>query len=520
MDRVQLVKAADQPNTPAGVSVRLLATDLHLSTEAVALAGILILAVGLRFAFLGRNSFWFDEAVVASVAQAKWQDIFPILRLRDTHPPFFYLMMKGWVGLAGTGEAALRFPSACFSVISVALTYALMRQVSTGWVSLISALLVSTAPFEIWSGQMARMYALLGALAIGATLLLVLGVQRQRWGYWVAYAAAATLMVYTHNLAFFMLVAHGLWVASYERPHLRRWLATAAVVAVLYTLWAPSFWFQATHLQWFLAPFYGDKPPYLKLGDLLGLFAFGGSLFGMPSYFFSNTSLTPLEQLLVLLPFLVILGSGTASLSREGRWLALLGLPLAVTVGVMQLLALGTPAFVARWFSFLGPFYAMLVALGVFALARNFRTHPDRTAAFIVAGLLLFNLAGLERYYFDPALHPYQWRSAVATVAREIKPSDLLLFGDQGNEVAFAYYFKGRAWTMKLTPQPDFEVIRGLGTRYKRIWLIVAPPADYPPLINQTVSALRISFVLADSRAINGVYPWVYRFDAKPSSSR
>jgi hypothetical protein len=364
------------------------------------------------------------------------------------------------------------------------------------------------------------MYAFLGALAVGATLLLVLGVKRQRWGYWVAYAAAATLMVYTHNLAFFVLLAHGLWVASYERRHFGRWLAVSAAAAVLYTPWIPSLWYQATHLHWFLAPFYGDKSPYLKLGDLLGLFAFGGSLFGMPSYFFSNTSLTLLEQFLVLLPFLVILGSGIGSLSRDGRWLALLGLPLAVTVGVMQLLALGTPAFVARWFSFLCPFYAMLLAEGVFALSRNIRAHPDRTAAFVTAGVLLFNLAGLARYYFDPALHPFHWRTAVATVAREIKPSDLLLFGDQGNEVAFAYYFKGRAWTMKLTPQPDFEAIRGLGARYSRVWLIVAPPADHPVLLSQTVSALRTSFVLAaeGSRAVNGVYPWIYRFDAKPSS--
>ncbi len=519
MGRVQLVRAVDQPKTPAGVSFRLFATDLRVSAEVVALAGILIVASGLRFAFLGRNSFWFDEAVVASVAQAKWQDILPILRIRDTHPPLFYLMMKVWVGLAGTGEAALRIPSACFSVASVVLTYALMRQVSTGRVSLLSALLVSTAPFEIWSGQMARMYAFLGALAIGSTLMLVLGVTRHRWGYWVAYAAAATLMVYTHNLAFFVLVAHGLWVTSYERRHLGRWLAASAAVAVLYTPWVPSFWYQATHLHWFLAPFYADKPPYLKLGDLLGLFAFGGSLFGMPSYFFSNTSLTPLEQFLLLLPFLVLLGSGIGSLSRDGRWRALLGLPLAVTVGVMQVLALGTPAFVARWFSFLCPFYAMLVAEGVCALSRNIRAHPDRTAAFLIAGVVLFNLAGLNRYYFDPALHPYQWRTAVATVEREIKPGDLLLFGDQGNEVAFAYYFKGRAWTMKLMPQTDFEAIRGLGARYNRVWLIVAPPADHPALLDQTVSALRTSFVLADRiRAINGVYPWIYRFDAKPSS--
>ncbi len=460
MSRVQLEMPVDQPNLPAEVSVRLFARDLRLSAETAALAGILIVATGLRFALLGRNSFWFDEAVVAFVAKAKWQDIFSILRIRDTHPPLYYLLMKVWVSLAGDGEAALRFPSACFSLASVVLTYALTRQVSPR-VSLTSALLVSTAPFEIWSGQMARMYALLGALALGSTLTLVLAVKRHGWGHWVAYAAATTLMVYTHNLAFFVLLAHGLWVVSYERRYLGRWLAATAAVVALYAPWVPSLWYQATHLSSFVAPFYDDKAPYLKLGDLFGLFAFGGSLFGMPSYFFSNTSLPLLEQFLLLLPFLVILGSGIGSLLRDERRLALLGLPLVIPVGVMQLLALGTPVFVARWFSFLCPFYAMLVAEGVSAVSRNIRAHPHRTAAFVTAGVLLFNLAGLNRYYFDPTLHPYQWRSAAARVEREIKSGDLLLFGDQGNEVAFAYYFKGRAWTMKLMPMPDFTASAG-----------------------------------------------------------
>jgi hypothetical protein len=519
MSRFHLVGSVDQPNTAGGVSFRLFATDLRVSAEAIVLAAILIVGIGLRFAFLGHNSFWFDEAVVDLVAKAKWQDILLILRDRDTHPPLYYLLMKGWVGLVGTGEAALRVPSACFSLASVSLTYALTRQVSPR-VRLTSALLVSTAPIEIWTGQMARMYAFLGALALGSTLILVQGVKHHQWKHWAAYAAVATLMVYTHNLAFFVLLAHGLWVASYERWHLGRWLVAMAAVAVFYTPWVSSLWYQATHLDSFIAPFYGDKPPYLKLSDLFGLFAFGGSLFGMPSYHFSNTALTLLEQLLLLLPFLVILGAAFGSPSRDGRQLALVGLPFAVPVGIMQLLALGTPVFVARWFAFLFPFYAVLVAEGAFALSRHIRGHADRTVAGIIAWLLLFNLAGLDRYFFDPALHPYHWRSAVAGVEREIKPDDLLLFGDQGNEIAFAYYFKGRAWTMRLMPVPDFAAIRRLGTRYRRVWLIVAPPADHPALLDQTVAALRTSFVLADRRRVaSGVYPWIYRFDANSASS-
>jgi hypothetical protein len=378
---------------------------------------------------------------------------------------------------------------------------------------------VSTAPFEIWSGQTARMYALLGELVLGSTLALIRGVERQRWQDWVAYAAAATLMVYTDYLAFFVLVAHGLWVASYERRHLGRWLAALAVMAILFAPWIPSYWDQATARAPILRQLYGDKLTYLKLGDLFGLFAFGGSLFGMPSRFYSYTSLTPLKQVLLLLPFLIILGFGIISLSRDRRRLALLGLPLVVPVGGMQLVSLVTPMFIARWFSFLCPFYAMLVAEGAFALSRTIRARPDRTAALVIAGVLLINLAWLNRYYSEPAFHPFQWRAAAAVVAQEIKPGDLLLFGDEGDEIAFAYYFKGRAWSMRLLPQADFTALRGLGARYHRVWLIIAPLADDDALLNQTLSALRASFVLANRNWTSiSAYPRVYLFEATPSS--
>ena len=53
--------------------------------QGIALAGVLALAAGLRFAALGHNSVWFDEAYVAGLAQAGWQDIVATLRLSE--PP-------------------------------------------------------------------------------------------------------------------------------------------------------------------------------------------------------------------------------------------------------------------------------------------------------------------------------------------------------------------------------------------------------------------------------------------------
>ena len=141
-----------------------------------ALAGIITVTAVLRFSLLGQNSLWFDEAWMAWIGQQRWQDIVPLLRAGDAHPPLSYFLMKAWIGIAGDGEAALRFLSACCGVLSVALTYALARRISTERVSLLSALVIGVSPFAVMAGQEVRMYALLGTLALASTLALVASV--------------------------------------------------------------------------------------------------------------------------------------------------------------------------------------------------------------------------------------------------------------------------------------------------------------------------------------------------------
>lgn len=516
MENAQLAVAIGHETDSVSVEAQPVATESLTGWEKVALGGILIVGAILRFAYLDRNSVWFDEAFVALIIQVKWSLIPSVLRIIDTHPPLYYLLMKAWVSVVGLGDAMLRIPSAFFGLISVVLTYALMRQVSDKRISLISALLVSTAPIELWSGQNARMYAFFDTLILGTTLTLVLSVKRAQGRMWAAYAAIAALMIYTHDLAFLVLLAQGIWVVWYERQHLRPWLIAMAVVAILYAPWVPTLWYQVTHAPaWFLGP-YSDKPAYLKLSDLFGLFAFGGALFGMPTYFFSNTTLSVLEQVLILLPFLLTLGAGVTLASQNRRWIALFGLLLAIPVGVIQLIALKYNAFFARWFAPVCPFYAMLLSEGAFALSRSIRQHSGRIAFAIISVALLYNLAGLDRYYFDPGLHPFQYRSVAARVAKDYQPTDLLLFGDQGNEVSFIYYFKEPAHTMKATYQPNSEALRSLGSRFHRVWFITGPPVNHPELIERALSALSTSLTLVRAETPRA-YPWVYLFEARSS---
>lgn len=501
------------PRGPAPKSRRLWARDLRVGSG-VLFFGILAVAAVLRFVLLGQSSVWRDEAVVVWVAKFRWHDLLPVLRVRDVHPPLYFILMKAWIGKAGAGEAAIRIPSAIFSLLAVVLTYFLARWVAPEPTSLLSAFLVAVAPLQIMTGQDAGPYALLGMLVVGSTFALLWSVV---WGgyRWFVYVGLITLMVYTDYLGFLVLLAQGIWMALYERANLRRWLVSLAFVALLYSLWVPSLYAQLTH-QFTLAhhPLRSMDGDAKRFGGLLGLFAFGGSLFGMPSLFFSDSPRGPVEQFLILLPFLLILWRGIASFDRSN--LALIGCAILVPTVVIFMLPLEKPMPDGRWFAFLFPFYATVLARGIVEVSQAFRERQERVLAVLTAVLLVYSVPVLVRYYFDPDFRPYQYRAAAALVTKWVKPGDVFLYGDDTNAMAFTYYFDRRTPRLQLFPTQDFAGVRQLAGRYPRVWLIVAPPVDDSTL-TRTLSELRGSFRFAGESSFNGtpLYPWVYLFESK-----
>jgi mannosyltransferase len=484
------------------------ATTFHIS-QAIVLGGILAVAAALRFAFLGHNSVWFDEAYVVRISLFPPQAIPALLRTAEFHPPLFYFLMKAWIGVAGFREVAIRIPSACCGVLAVGLTYAVARRVASEPVGLLSALLVGLAPFAVMAGQDAKMYALLGALTLASMLALFESIEHDETGRWGAYVLATTLMVYTHYLGFLVVLAQGVWVAWFERAHLRRWLIAALVIAIFFAPWGPSFWSQITRTP---PAGWGEHVSLLDLSQLLGLYAFGGSLLGMPSFFFKNTSLGPFEQLLLLLPFVAVAWRGSRAFIPEGRrQLAFLGLPLIVPIGVTFAVSLSKPLFEARWFSFLLPFYAMLLARGIIDVAEHFRDHHREVAAGLAAGLLLYSVPVFHRYYFDPHFRPYQWREAATLVRSRASAGDFFVYGDYQNELAFTYYFGATPAEMLLLPKQDISAIRRLAARYPRLWLIVAPPMSEATL-DHTLEGLRGAYTSIGRSGFNGrgVFPVIY----------
>ena len=135
----------------------------------------------LRVYRLDGQSLWYDEAVTAHVAS---QGISELTRWTadDIQPPLYYYVVAGWTRLAGRGEWALRFPSVCFSLLTVALLWALARRLfgagRAGQIAgLVAALLAAISPLYVYFAQEARMYAQLTFLCALAGYALLTG----RW---------------------------------------------------------------------------------------------------------------------------------------------------------------------------------------------------------------------------------------------------------------------------------------------------------------------------------------------------
>ena len=467
------------------------------------MAGIVVLALALRLALLGRNSLWYDEAHTAWTSAMPWWRLFEVVRAVDTHPPLYYAVIKVWTAVAGASEAALRLPSACFGAASVVLTYALARRIIPPRAAVLAAFFSAVAPLGIMASQDARMYTLLELLTLGATLALVRAAATRRRPAWAAYAGLVALTVYTHYLGLLVVAAQGLWTFRYRRAAAPGWLGSVAVAAVLYAPWVPSAWWQVTHppfLGWYAQPLYGS------VADLAGLFAFGGSLLGTAT-FFAPGALPLLDRIILVLPFLLVCWRGVAALRTDRDALALVGLPLGVTVGGMLLVSLvrPLPVFVPRWFSFLWPFYAILLARGVFDVADHVRARADRVVACVTAALLLSSVPTLAQYYLDPAARVERWRDAAVFVAQGIRRDDVLVFASPDAAIAFGYYLRRPGSAVAFLPAPlTTRWIDELATGHREVWLVVRGASNTPELAAR-LRLLVTRFAPAGSRDFGGI---------------
>ncbi|MCZ7670728.1 MAG: glycosyltransferase family 39 protein [Chloroflexi bacterium] len=135
-------------------------------------------AFGLRLINIDAFSFWTDEALTPlrasySVLQILRNDVvIQDVVTKDTHPPFYYLIIHVTRPLWGESDFSYRFPSVLAGVLLVPLLYQFGRRLRGKGLGMMAAMLTAVNPLQIWYANEARMYTLFVLLLAAASYVL------------------------------------------------------------------------------------------------------------------------------------------------------------------------------------------------------------------------------------------------------------------------------------------------------------------------------------------------------------
>ncbi len=179
---------------------------------------ILGMAWGLRLINLNGRPLWYDEAFAILYAEKSFSAILsgtltPVQgAAADVHPIAYYYLLHGWMVLAGQTPFAVRMLSVLYGMGTVALVYRLLRELFSASAAWPAMLAVAIAPFQIAYSQEARMYAMLGFWSLAALVAFVRAWRADSVRAWLALVVCGALALYSHNLAFALFAALGIWV--------------------------------------------------------------------------------------------------------------------------------------------------------------------------------------------------------------------------------------------------------------------------------------------------------------------
>jgi mannosyltransferase len=364
-------------------------------------------------------SYWRDEAATLAAVQRPFGDMVRMLGNVDAVHGAYYMFAWGVVRLFGTGELALRLPSAITMCIAAGFVAALGRRLVSPAAGLAAGLVLVLLPQIDFYGQDARSYAMVVMVAVIASYFLVRALQappdeRRRW--WFAYAAAIALLGILNIFGLLLVPANAVTVAlRCRRPaegESRRtlalsWLGAAAAGCVLASPLLYLAYLQRSQVSWL------RTPDGLKgLDQLVG-----------------NINMMIWAAVIVAAGLIV---SAIAGIDRlRAAWPAMvteLSLPwLILPPAILLTASLITPMYTFRYVVFCVPAVALLLGTGIAALSRI--AGP---VAFIVAPLAFIVLAALsfrnQAYYREPGGHKDDIRQADKIVAAHRQPGDQVLY--------------------------------------------------------------------------------------------
>lgn len=467
---------APSPRTPA----RIRAFDWFMP----AIAGVLLLGLICRLPTLGGRSVWMDEAYSFWFSSLSWTDLWTKTPLYETHPPFYYSLLKLWMSVAGSSEIGMRSLSVIASLITIGVTGFAPRLMGFGKrydrVGLLASALLAINAGNIEYAQQARPYALqtlfctLMIVASVALLRRMLSATRQttalpdEWPLCASTGLFAGITLWLHNTSPFIVFANwlGLFVAIVAFSPYRRHdlVVSIKALAIGLLIWAPCVPILLLELKTVETAFWATISPKMLTWPLT--LATGGKLAFFP------------------VAILFALGWYRLFRARKGIALYVLAILFVPMLAIFAVSYLVKPVFVVRTFEWMAPPFLLLAALGMAA----------RLRLFVISLVVLLCLAQDGVFY---QTHTEDLRGLVSYLASERQPGDLILVYPNEIEVGMQYYARGLSRGLDVAAIPARYPATGLHRPYlaSNKGAPAAIESDRPQIERLLASHARVWFV-------------------------
>lgn len=406
---------------------------------------ILLLAALLRIWNIEAQSLWIDEGFTWNLTQ--YHDPLRILQ-QDVHPPLYFILVDGWVALSGTSVFAMRFFSVLPGLLSVALVYALGREVQRlrgsrgAVVPLLAALLLALADAEIFLAQEVRSYTWHVFFAISSMAGFVRWQRTAGRGALLLWLLSTIALVYTFYLGAFVGLVQGLYALFALRGQKR--LVALGVLGVAAGALLPWLLFTGT-----------QQAGNVSRAEIIALEDYPFWLNDFRQRYFSQQWALMIG--LLLLGVLTIHGADDQRRYRVHPTAILLLLWVVLPTVLIFLGNLQVPLYQPRRISQIVPAIALLTAYGIANLPRSSR-------GFVVAVIVVYSLFSVDFWRYKQP-----WAQMAEQHAPYIAPGVPLLFELGGDDYAPRYHFAQElpAHDFLLdagTPAPDENLLLGLTT--------------------------------------------------------
>ncbi|MBV8988851.1 MAG: glycosyltransferase family 39 protein [Solirubrobacterales bacterium] len=186
-------------------------------SAATAVIALTVLAAVLRFARIGHQGFWFDEANTALLVHFSPGKMLGLIPKTESTPPLYYCLAWVWARIFGYTEGPLRSLSAVAGVLTVPVAFGAGSQLISRRAGVIAAALTACNPLLVWYSQEARSYALLVLLSSLSLLAFAYARNEPTPRALTAWLISCALALGTHYYALLVVVPEAAWLLAVHR---------------------------------------------------------------------------------------------------------------------------------------------------------------------------------------------------------------------------------------------------------------------------------------------------------------